>query len=109
MERTNETRRYCFLYFNIAHHSTGEIIKIGVSNNPEKRILEFNNGIKFRHKKGYCELVKFYRAFTIRYKNRKSAYKTELKFKRLNNEYCLNEFGSEVFHLKLEEAIGRLP
>lgn len=99
-------KEYCFFYINTAIIQGREIVKIGISNNPEKRIKEFNNGIRHRSKGGHCELVCFIRSFTIRLINRTHAVNIERRFKNNNKQYLLNRFGNEVFDISLDIAVG---
>ena len=98
----------CFLYINPSTYKD-DIIKIGISNNPEKRLKEFNNSLTHLNKNGYCERIKFQAGFVVKCKNRAHAKKIEASFKKKNKKYLLRRFGTEVFNLTLKHAVEVLP
>lgn len=97
-----------YLYFNTAHVNGNEIVKIGISNNPDKRISAFNCGIGHRARGGHCPFTTFSRRYTMRCDNRKEAKKIEKTFKQKNKEFLLSGFGSEVFDMSLQNAHEKL-
>lgn len=99
----------CFFYINTSILSGSEIVKIGISFNPDKRLVDINNALRHRHRNGHCEPATFVRAFTVRLPNRPRAKRIESLFKANNRNYLLGRFGTEVFDLSLEECVRRIP
>jgi len=91
-----------YLYVNYANTKAGYITKIGISNNPEKRLNEFNLGVRYRT--SFKNSPQFQRFFTVKIADRDCIKKLEriilLKYK----SNLLPFYGREVFHIHPEKV-----
>ena len=91
-----------FLYVNYTYVKGEYRTKIGISNNPHKRLNEFNNGLRYRF--SFVDPPIFKRFFTIKIDNRKKLKRIERKiinhFKILRDPF----YGNEVFKVHPEQA-----
>lgn len=86
-----------YLYVNYAIFQNHFISKIGTSNKPEKRIREFNLGIKYRF--SFKNYPTFYRFFTVKVKYKNEAIKIENILLKKYKPYIMPFFGREVFSI----------
>jgi len=99
----------CHVYINVSQYDGQSVIKIGISYFPEKRMREFNNGCKWRHKLGHAAhkvvFTPYFRSLPMR--SQKCA-SIERAFKGLNANFLVTELGNEVFTLEPASAIHQL-
>jgi len=101
-------KNLCYVYVNTASYLGGVVCKIGISNNIEKRIREFNTGLRCR--------ARYYNDITgVEFKN---AYKKPMDrlIAKLVEKEChkkikdklIKEMGNEVFDIDPKTAISLL-
>lgn len=96
---------HVFFYINSAVLNGKEISKFGISFNPGKRLREFNNGVRHRSNRGYCDPIIFSRRFTIRLSSRHEAETFERLIKQANKDKILSSFGLEVLDITLLKLV----
>lgn len=95
----------CFIYVNVALFKGFEVSKVGITNNINKRINEFNNEIK--HRSCFCHDlcgVVFSNFFKLKLSSRLLAEKIEKEVHLKIKNNLLNDFGREVFFVSPEET-----
>ena len=102
----DDSKEKCnFLYVNAATYMRRPICKVGISVNPKKRLLEFNNGLRHRFEGGYInEPVTFSEYFVVSVCNRDICKTIERKFLETFCHQKLRDFGREVFLSTAEDA-----
>lgn len=94
-----------FLYVNNAEYQGRNICKIGISNNPRKRLTEFNNGMRHRYAgRTIKEPVIFNEFFVVKIAGRKSCQEIERHILKTFAKKKLLDFGREVFDAAAEDA-----
>ena len=97
--------RKCFVYVNHSRYKGRLITKVGRSFCPEKRIGQFNNGLKHRYRNKYLdERVSFRQFFCMAPLSVSECKALELTFLRNNRSRTLHQFGLEVFSFSPEAA-----
>lgn len=86
-----------YLYVNKSRYKNRSISKIGISNDPEKRIKEFNCGVLHRCSKARVKAIKFSRFFTVKVGSRSDAKEIERGIKKQLHDKNISLFGNEVF------------
>jgi len=95
----------CYLYINTAIFNGRQIIKIGISRDPDKRLHGINRAIYFRSHYYKVPQAVFCRAFTVKFKNRLLARRSETRFKRRHKKHLISEFGTEIFDINIDNAV----
>ena len=104
-----EIPRSEFLYVNVAKYKGHFVCKVGRSNNPRKRLFEFNNGLRHRLRRGHIDReVVFSEFFIIRVASRSVAKSCEKKVLGILKDRLLIGFGREVFMVNPDEAAKAL-
>ena len=89
--------RECFVYVHGADYRGRKIAKIGRSFSPQKRLKEFNNGLRWRHRLGHAECcVSFVPVATMRTPDDAVAKRIERDLLRKYSGHVLSQFGVEV-------------
>ena len=97
----------CFIYVNSCFYNGLEVSKIGITNNVEKRLSEFNLGLTYRARY-YPDLtdIKLYNIYKICLNSRVNAKVIEKKAHSNFKDLMLTEFGREVFNISPSQAIA---
>lgn len=90
-----------YLYVNYAIDDGGYLSKVGISNNPEKRLNEFNNGVRYRT--SFRNSPVFKRFFTIKISEIFILKQTEKKILSHFKPFVVSFYGREVFRVHPEE------
>ena len=87
----------CVVYVNWAEYQGRRVSKVGFSNNPDKRLKEFNNGLRHLLRKGYLgQPVAFARFFSAPLAGASSARAVERAFFEASGLPIISEMGREV-------------
>ena len=87
----------CFVYVNAAKYCGSDIAKIGISNNPPKRLVEFNIGLTHRSRKGLiAEPVRFRPFYYVAANSQHQARHIEKSFLQKHKRQIIKAFGKEV-------------
>ena len=87
----------CFVYVNAAKYCGSDIAKIGISNNPAKRLVEFNTGLRHRNRKGLIsEPVRFWPFYYVAANSQREARCIEKSFLQKHKRQIIQGFGKEV-------------
>ncbi len=89
-----------YLYVNYAFDEKGCLSKVGISNNPEKRIVEFNIGVRYRT--SFKNSPVFKRFFTARIPERFALKKIEKEILSHFKPFLVPFYGREVFRIPPE-------
>ncbi len=90
-----------YLYVNYTEINGVHLSKIGISNNPEKRINEFNNGVRYRT--SFKNSPVFKRFFTVKISDRILLERTEKAILLIHKPLIVPFYGREVFKIHPEE------
>lgn len=87
----------CFVYVNAAKYCGSDVAKIGISNNPAKRLVEFNTGLRHRNRKGLiAEPVRFWPFYYVAANSQRQARRIEKSFLEKHKRKIIEGFGKEV-------------
>jgi hypothetical protein len=99
-------REKCFIYVNSCFYNGMEVSKIGITNNVDKRLREFNLGLTYRASY-FPDLtgIKMFNIYKRCLNSRLNAKVVEKKAHINFKELMLTEFGREVFNITPSQAI----
>ena len=89
-----------YLYINYAKVGEMYLSKVGISNNPEKRINEFNIGVK--HRTSFVDSPVFKRFFTVKIPDRGTLVIIERLILQLHRDIVNPFYGREVLKIHPE-------
>ena len=97
----------CYIYIHTAHYNGKLIIKVGITNNLKKRLMEFNTGVKCRFwfERREEKAPKFIKYFNVLLNSRELARSIEKSFYYKNKHKRELFFGNEVYNLDPAQAI----
>ena len=90
-----------YLYVNYAKVGKVYLSKVGISSNPERRITQFNLGIKYRT--SFKNSPIFKRFFTAKVVDREALKGAEREILRIYKPLLMPFYGREVFNIHPEE------
>lgn len=96
----------CFVYINCCHFNGLEVSKIGITNNIEKRLKEFNHGLTYRARI-FSDLtdIKLENVYRCLMPSRDVAKMVEKAAHKELSGLIITDFGREVFNVSSEQAI----
>lgn len=96
-----------YLYINTAFYLNKILIKVGITNNIQKRLCEFNAGVKYRfwfERRGE-KAPKFIKYFNVLLESQELARSIEKSFYYRNKHKRDLFFGNEVYTIDPAQAI----
>lgn len=101
---TNSQPRECFVYVHGADYRGRRIAKVGRSFSPQKRLKEFNNSLRWRHRFGYADRrLMFAPVAMLRTRDVTVAKAIEREILRAHAGAVLRQFGVEVLDIDPDE------
>ena len=95
-----------YVYVTTALHEGSCLSKVGITNNPRKRLNEFNNGVKYRHNhKDYPVFEEFYKTTVdSRFVAIQIERETIKKLSNFKNAF----YGREVFNIEPHKIVNKI-